>query len=173
MKPYKGLKPSDEPIGESWEVSAVPTSTSIISNGDYQGRDLISVINDNPNAILGKAVNERYEGKFPLLVKFIDAKKDLSIQVHPNDEMAQRVHGKMGKSEMWYIIKADKGAQLYAGFKQEISPKEYEKRVTDGTIMEVLAKHEVEAGMCSIFLQDVFMRYVEVLCRQRFSNHRM
>lgn len=145
LRPYKGLEPSDEPIGESWEVSAVPTSTSIISNGEYQGRDLISVIDENPEAILGKAVNEKCQGKLPLLVKFIDAKKDLSIQVHPNDEMAMREHGKMGKSEMWYIIKADEGAHLYAGFQKEITPDEYQQRIKDGTITEVLADHKVKA----------------------------
>ena len=146
LRLYKGLEPSDEPIGESWEVSAVPTSTSIVSNGVYAGKDLISVINENPNAILGKKVNEKYQGKLPLLVKFIDAKRDLSIQVHPNDEMAMREHGKMGKSEMWYVIKADKGAHLYAGFKQEITPEEYQQRIADGTITDVLADHKVKAG---------------------------
>ena len=146
LRPYKGLEPTNEPIGESWEVSAVPSSTSIICNGCYQGRDLISVINEHPEDILGKAVNEKYKGKLPLLVKFIDAKRDLSIQVHPNDEMAMREHGKMGKSEMWYIIKADEGAHLYAGFKQEITPYEYQKRVEDGSITDVLACHQVKAG---------------------------
>ena len=146
LKPFKGLEPSDEPIGESWEVSAVPTSTSIISNGVYAGKDLVSVITENPDAILGKKVNEKYNGKLPLLVKFIDAKRDLSIQVHPNDEMAMREHGKMGKSEMWYVIKADEDAHLYAGFKQEITPEEYQKRIADGTITEVLADHQVKAG---------------------------
>ena len=146
LRPYKGLAPSSEPIGESWEVSAVPSSTSIISNGEWQGRDLVSVINEAPEAILGKKVNEKYHGQLPLLVKFIDARRDLSIQVHPNDEMAQRIHGKMGKSEMWYIIKADPGAHLYAGFKQAITPYEYQKRVEDGTITEVLADHQVKAG---------------------------
>ena len=131
---------------ERWEVSAVPSSTSIISNGEWKGRDLITVINEYPDAILGVKVNERYHGKLPLLVKFIDAKKDLSIQVHPNDEMAMREHGKMGKSEMWYIIKADEGAHLYAGFKQKITPDEYQKRVEDGSIIEVLADHKVKAG---------------------------
>ena len=101
LRPYKGLEPSDDPIGESWEVSAVPNSTSIISNGEYAGKDLIFVINESPDAILGRKVNEKYHGKLSLLVKFIDAKRDLSIQVHPNDEMAMREHGKMGKSEMW------------------------------------------------------------------------
>ena len=146
LRPYKGMEPSNEPIGESWEVSAVPTSTSIISNGMWAGRDLISVISEHPDAILGKAVNEKYQGKLPLLVKFIDAKKDLSIQVHPDDEMAMREHGKMGKSEMWYIIKADEGAHLYAGFRQEITPEEYQRRIADGTITDVLADHQVKPG---------------------------
>ena len=146
LRPYKGLEPTDEPIGESWEVSAVPSSTCIISNGAHKGKDLISVINEQPEAILGKKVNEKYNGKLPLLVKFIDAKRDLSIQVHPNDEMAMREHGKMGKSEMWYVIKADEGAHLYAGFKQEITPEEYQKRIADGTITDVLADHQVKAG---------------------------
>ena len=146
LRPYKGMEPSDEPIGESWEVSAVPTSASIISNDEWAGRDLISVINEQPEAILGKAVNEKYQGKLPLLVKFIDAKRDLSIQVHPNDEMAMREHGKMGKSEMWYVIKADEGAHLYAGFKQEITSEEYQQRIADGSITEVLADHKVKAG---------------------------
>ncbi len=146
LRPYKGLEPSDEPIGESWEVSAVSTSTSIIANGELKGKDLITVIKEQPDAILGKKVNEKYQGKLPLLVKFIDAKRDLSIQVHPNDEMAQREHGKMGKSEMWYVIKADEGAHLYAGFKQKITPYEYQKRVEEGSITEVLADHQVKAG---------------------------
>ena len=146
LRPYKGLVLSVEPIGESWEVSAVPTSTSIVSNGVYTGKDLITVVNENPDAILGKKVNEKYHGQLPLLVKFIDAKRDLSIQVHPNDEMAMREHGKMGKSEMWYVIKADEGAHLYAGFKQEITPEEYQQRIADGTITEVLADHKVKAG---------------------------
>lgn len=146
LRPYKGLEPTGEPIGESWEVSAVPTSTSIISNGEWKDRDLISVINEHPVEILGRKVYEKYHGKLPLLVKFIDAKKDLSIQVHPNDEMAMREHGKMGKSEMWYIIKAEPGAHLYAGFKQKITPHEYHKLVKDGSITEVLANHQVKAG---------------------------
>ena len=140
------MEPTEEPIGESWEVSAVPTSTSIVANGEQKGKDLITVINENPDAILGKKVNEKYHGQLPLLVKFIDAKRDLSIQVHPNDEMAMREHGKMGKSEMWYVIKADAGAHLYAGFKQEITPEEYQQRIADGTITEVLADHQVKAG---------------------------
>ena len=146
LRPYKGLEPSEEPIGESWEVSAVPSSTSVISNGELAGKDLNSVISMSPTRILGGKVARKYEGKLPLLVKFIDAEKDLSIQVHPNDEMAQREHGKFGKSEIWYIIDAKPGSHLYAGFKDEITPEEYKRRVEDGTIVEVLAKHTVKAG---------------------------
>lgn len=131
---------------ERWEVSAVPSSVSVVANGEWKGKELVAVINEMPEEVLGKAVNERYGGQLPLLVKFIDAKRDLSIQVHPNDEMAMRVHGKMGKSEMWYIIKAEPGAHLYAGFKTEITPDEYQKRIEDGTITEVLADHTVKAG---------------------------
>ena len=140
---YKGMEPNDDPIGESWEVSAVPSSISIIANGPLAGKLLTEVINESPEEILGKAVSKRYGGKLPLLVKFIDAKRDLSIQVHPNDEMAQREHGKMGKSEMWYVISADEGSYLYAGFNKEITPEEYQQRVADGTIVDVLSKHYV------------------------------
>lgn len=146
LRHYKGLEPSDEPTGESWEVSAVPSSISVISNGVFKGRDLVSLIQEYPNEILGVAVNEKYQGKLPLLVKYIDAAKDLSIQVHPNDEMALREHGKMGKSEMWYVIKADENSHLYSGFKQEITPEEYQHRIADGTITEVLADHNVKPG---------------------------
>lgn len=146
LRPYKGMPDSDTPIGESWEVSAVPSSPSIIANGVHAGRDLIAVINESPEDILGQAVCEHYQGQLPLLVKFIDARQNLSIQVHPDDDMARRVHGKMGKSEMWYIIDAKPGSYLYAGFRQEITPEAYKQRVADGTITEVLARHEVKTG---------------------------
>lgn len=146
LRQYKGMEPNDEPIGESWEVSAVPSSTSIVANGPWAGKLLTEVIDEAPEDILGKAVNKKYGGKLPLLVKFIDAKRDLSIQVHPNDEMAQREHGKMGKSEMWYVIRSDEGSYLYAGFNKEITPEEYQQRVSDGTIVDVLAKHYVSPG---------------------------
>ncbi len=143
---YKGLELNNKPIGESWEVSTVPNKTSIIDNGKYKGIDLTSIIKTFPIEILGKAVSERYNGQMPLLAKFIDAQQDLSIQVHPNDEMAQREHGKKGKSEMWYIIDAKPGSYLYAGFNKEITQEEYKERITNNTITEVLAKHEVNTG---------------------------
>lgn len=142
---YKGLKPQNN-IGESWEVSVIPCSTSIIANGDLEGKNLADVISENPVEILGEAVARDYHNKLPLLAKFIDAKKDLSIQVHPNDEMALREHGKMGKSEMWYIIDAEPGSYLYAGFSKEISEDEYKQHIANGTICDVLARHEVKKG---------------------------
>ena len=147
--PYKGLDEREFtqiPYGESWEVSAVPGSESVIKNGEYQGLKLTDVIAQYPIEILGNKTVEQYGSTVPLLVKFIDAAKDLSIQVHPNDEMAKRVHGKMGKSEMWYVIDAKPGSYLYAGFRQTITPYEYQRRVEDGSITEVLAKHEVHKG---------------------------
>jgi len=146
LKSLKGIAADDEPIGESWEVSAVPSSVSIIANGSFAGRSLSDVVNEYPQEILGEHVSKQYGNQFPLLVKFIDAEKDLSIQVHPDDAMAQREHGKTGKSEMWYIIAAKPGAYLYTGFKEEITPNEYKRRVEDGSIIDVLARHEVKAG---------------------------
>jgi mannose-6-phosphate isomerase len=129
-------------------VSAVPTSTSIVSNGVYVDKDLISVINENPDAILGKKINEKYNGKLPLLVKFIDAKRDLSIQVHPNDEVAKR-HGKLrGKTEMWYVMDSAPDASLYNGLKKQISPEQYKEMVANDTICDALAKYHVKEGDC-------------------------
>ena len=167
---FKGLDPVDAPIGESWEVSTVEGSVSIISNGQHGGRPLTEVIAEDPDAVLGYSVSRKYNGRLPLLVKFIDAKKDLSIQVHPDDAMAQRVHGKMGKSEMWYVLKADPGSFLYAGFRKEITPDEYKQRVAEGTITDVLARHEVRPG--DVFcLPDAFMLSVAASCSLRFSSH--
>ena len=146
LKPWKQMSADEDTIGESWEVSAVPSSPSIVDNGHWTGESLIDVISRMPNQILGRTVARKYANQLPLLVKFIDAEKDLSIQVHPDDKMAMREHGKMGKTEMWYVIDAKPGAYLYAGFKEELSPEEYAKKVADGTITDALAKHEVHAG---------------------------
>jgi mannose-6-phosphate isomerase len=142
---WKGLAAKDH-IGESWEVSCVESSPSVIANGTWTGYTLKEVIKKHPEAILGREVSKRYSGELPLLVKFIDARKDLSIQVHPDDEMAKRLHDKNGKSEMWYVLDAEPGAYLYSGFKEELSAEDYKRKVADGTIVESLAKHEVKAG---------------------------
>ena len=146
LKPWKQMPGSDEPIGESWEVSAVPSSPSIVDNGCWAGMNLIDVIGKLPVEILGRSVAQKYGNKMPLLVKFIDAEKDLSIQVHPDDKMALREHNKFGKTEMWYVIDAKPGAYLYAGFKDELTPEQYRQKVEDGTITDSLARHEVKTG---------------------------
>lgn len=146
LQAYKGLPPTDDPIGESWEVSAVESSPCIVANGHMAGRNLISVVEEWGEELLGSAVYRQYNGKLPLLVKFIDAQNDLSIQVHPDDKLAAERHGKFGKTEMWYIIDAEPGAALYAGFRQQITQKEYYRRVSDGTICDVLARHDVRPG---------------------------
>lgn len=136
----------DVPIGESWEVSAVPSSLSVIANGRWQGKTLAEIIEKFPEKTLGAVVAQRYGNALPLLVKFIDADSDLSIQVHPDDAMARRHHGKNGKTEMWYIIDAKPGAFLYAGFKRKLTSEEYVRMVADGTICDALARHEVRKG---------------------------
>ncbi len=146
LEEWKGVGRTGSPVGESWEVSCVPSSTSVIANGRWEGRLLSEVIKECPYGILGEKVAKKYDCELPLLVKFIDAAQDLSIQVHPDDDMAQREHGKMGKSEMWYIIDAKPGSYLYAGFKENLTPEEYARKVADGTICESLAKHEVHKG---------------------------
>ena len=131
---------------EDWTVSGVPNSESEVENGTWARYNLTEVISRRPEEILGKQVARKYNNQLPLLTKIIEAHKDLSIQVHPNDEMAKREHNKLGKSEMWYILDAEPGSYLYAGFKQQITPEEYKERVANGTICEVLAKHEVHKG---------------------------
>ena len=146
LKPLKGLPQDCETIGESWEVSAVPGSKSVIKNGPLAGRDLADITAEYGELLLGKAVAAKYGDQFPILIKFIDAAKDLSIQVHPDDALAKARHNCFGKTEMWYVMKAEPGASLYSGFKQHISKDEYAKRIADGTICDVLQKHEVKSG---------------------------
>ena len=131
---------------EDWTVSSVPDHISVVQNGVWAGFSLSQVIESCPQAILGKATAIRYSGRLPLLAKIIDARQDLSIQVHPDDAMAALRHNKSGKNEMWYILGAEEGAHLYAGFSERISPDEYERHVANGTITDVLASHTVCKG---------------------------
>ncbi|MDY5632938.1 MAG: type I phosphomannose isomerase catalytic subunit [Bacteroidaceae bacterium] len=131
---------------EDWVVSAIPGSESEVENGTWARYRLSEVIAKYPSEILGRETAQRYNNELPLLTKIIDARRDLSIQVHPNDEMALREHNKKGKSEMWYILDAAPGSYLYAGFRKHISPEEYKQSVADGTICYALARHEVHPG---------------------------
>ena len=138
--------PRQNHIGESWEVSGIPNSPSVIANGTWAGYTLNEVIRKMPEAMLGKAVAKQHDNQLPILVKFIDTADDLSVQVHPNDDMAHRMHSERGKTEMWYVINAQPESFIYAGFKEQLTPEEYARKVADGTIMDALAKHEVHAG---------------------------
>ncbi len=143
---YKGLDGRIDHIGESWELSAFPDRMSVVSEGPLKGRTLESLVQEYRGKLVGRRVYWGHHNEFPLLFKFIDAERDLSIQVHPNDEMARRVHGSHGKTEMWYVIDAAPGAFLYSGLSREITPDEYAARVADGSITEVLARYEVQPG---------------------------
>lgn len=146
LKPMKGLQADTERIGESWEVSAVPGKESVVANGELGGKKLSELVEEYGDLLLGHKVRETYGLRFPLLVKFIDAARDLSIQVHPNDELAKARHNSSGKTEMWFVMEAEKGAHLYSGFKSRISKYEYEKRIEDGSICDVLQEHPVKKG---------------------------
>jgi mannose-6-phosphate isomerase len=146
IAPYKGIETEQKHIGESWELSGVPGNESIVAEGPLAGRSIASLVKEYKGELVGKHVYGRTGDQFPLLIKFIDAHKDLSIQVHPDDALAVKRHGTNGKTEMWYVIDAEPGAHLYVGLKEAISPEEYEKRVADGSITDVLARYDVEPG---------------------------
>ena len=141
--PFKGITPVQEGIGESWELSHVEGNYSVVDN---EGKTLDELIRTYGKQLLGEKVVEQFGSIFPLLIKFIDARDNLSIQVHPDDELAKKRHNSFGKTEMWYVINAAKGAGLYSGFSKQINADEYVKRVEDNTIMDVLQRYEVNPG---------------------------
>lgn len=143
---FKNLNPVEDGVGESWELSEVPGSVSVVANGIYKGKSLTELIAEDPESLLGKTVYKQRGKAFPLLIKFIDARDNLSIQVHPNDELARKRHNASGKTEMWYVISAKPGSKLISGFSKQINPEEYERRIADGTFEEVLKSHEVKSG---------------------------
>ncbi len=144
--PFKHLDCRQEQVGESWEISDVPGNESVAANGDDAGKNLSELVDEYKERLVGKENYNRFHGKFPLLIKFIDARQDLSIQVHPNDELAMKRHNSMGKTEMWYVIGTEEGAHLYSGISREITPEEYAQRIADNTICDVLADYSIHAG---------------------------
>ena len=144
---FKGVYTTRNRIGESWEISAVEGHVSVVSEGPFAGKSLTELVNEYGPALVGRKIFEKNGTEFPLLIKFIDAKDNLSIQVHPDDRMASRIGpGLKGKTEMWYVVGADKGARLLSGLTQEITPEEYEEKVKDNTITDVLASYDVHQG---------------------------
>lgn len=144
--PFKGITPVQEGIGESWEISHVEGNVSVVDNGSLAGKSLDELIQTYGAELMGKKVIDRFGNVFPLLIKFIDACDNLSIQVHPDDELARKRHNSFGKTEMWYVVKAAEGASLYSGFSKQIDAEEYVKRVENNTIMDVLQRYEVKSG---------------------------
>ncbi len=133
---------------ETWVVSAVKGSESVVLNGENRGMTLPEIVEQYGADFLGKKNTEKFGKEFPLLVKFINARQDLSIQVHPDDELSAKRHGKMGKNEMWYVMDADRGSELIAGFRHAISVDDYARKVADGSIEEDLNKVPVAEGDC-------------------------
>lgn len=146
IRPFKGMTPTQEKIGESWELSHVDGDFSVVTYGADKGKTIDELIREYGESLLGAGVMKRFGTRFPLLIKFIDARDDLSIQVHPDDALAEKRHHSFGKTEMWYVIKATPDAALYCGFSQPIDADEYVRRVEDNSIMEVLKRYDVTAG---------------------------
>ncbi len=132
--------------GESWEISGVAGDNSVVSEGNLKDKSLDELIRTYGSDLVGNSVFQRFGNDFPLLIKFIDANADLSIQVHPNDELAGKRHQSLGKSEMWYIIQADPGAKLISGFNRSLDKETYLSYFNSGRIMEILNQEEVDAG---------------------------
>ncbi|TYB70476.1 mannose-6-phosphate isomerase [Bizionia gelidisalsuginis] len=138
---------SDLPnIGESWEISGVKDDTSIVSNGAFKGTSLNSLQDLLKEDLVGAKNYKDFGEKFPLLIKFIDAKTDLSIQLHPNDALATKRHNSFGKTEMWYVLQANKGSNLIVGFNQQVDKAVYQKHVEEKTLTQILNTENVEEG---------------------------
>ena len=133
-------------IGESWELSTVANDVSVVANGEFAGLNLNELIEKYPIELLGSKSIEKFGLEFPLLFKFLDAKEDLSIQVHPNDELAKQRHNSFGKTEMWYVMQADEKARLVVGFKNKTNKKDYLKHIEDKTLVAVLNETPVKKG---------------------------
>lgn len=139
-------KKCEDGIGESWEISEVENNVSVISNGAYKGKSLSWLIENFKESIIGNQVFQEYGQIFPLLLKFIDAKENLSIQVHPDDKLAQKNHNSFGKTEMWFVLESDADAELIIGFKKKTTQSEYLKSLSENRVVDLLKREPVERG---------------------------
>lgn len=146
LKDVLGKPITSEITGESWELSGVKGDISQVANGPLKGTALDQLIGMDAVALLGKGVIKRFGQEFPILIKFIDAKQDLSIQLHPDDRLAMERHNSFGKTEMWYIMDADPGSELIIGFNREVEKAEYIKSLEEGTLLELMNYQKVEEG---------------------------
>lgn len=133
-------------IGESWEISDVDGDISVVSNGELKGQSLKDLLDTYTSDLIGEKNFKTFGKKFPLLIKFIDAKDDLSIQLHPNDELAAKRHNSFGKTEMWYVMQADEDSNLIVGFNQEMNKEKYLEHLKAKTLTEILNFDKVSAG---------------------------
>ncbi len=133
-------------VGESWEISAVESDVSVVENGVLKGKSLQELIEKYKADFVGKKNYNQYGNQFPLLIKFIDAADDLSIQVHPNDELAKKRHDSFGKTEMWYVMEAEENANLILGFNQNLSKEKYQRILNEGSIEKYLHYEKVKKG---------------------------
>ncbi len=143
---FKGIDSQQPNVGESWEISGVEGHESIVNGGDDDGLSLSQLIDRHRGRLVGDEVYAVYGNRFPLLVKILDARQDLSLQVHPNDQMARERHNCNGKDEMWYVIDHKPGAKIVSGLIQPSSPADYEQRVKDGTMLDIVASHDSHRG---------------------------
>lgn len=146
IAPFKGVTTDLACVGESWEISGVSGKETLVSGGDHDGKPLSALIGEMKDKLVGKAVYERCGNEFPLLIKFIDARQDLSIQVHPDDALAKRQGKERGKTEMWYIMDSDADAKLYSGLNMQLTPESYAAMVEKDTICDALAQYSVAEG---------------------------
>ena len=146
--PFKHLNSDLTQVGESWEISGVKGNETVVSEGEFKGKRLNELVDELKGKLVGEANYKRFGNDFPLLIKFIDARQELSIQVHPTDELAQKRGKLRGKTEMWYIMDSDENAKLRAGMKEKITPEQYKQMVEDDTITEAIAEYKVKEGDC-------------------------
>ena len=157
IAPFKGIYTAQPNIGESWEISGVSGHESVAIHRGLvddvdEGLTLTQLIDKYKGLLGGEKVYRKYGNKFPLLVKFIDSRQDLSVQVHPDDKLAQKRHSCNGKTEMWYVIKSDVGSKIYAGLNKSITPEEYEQLATAEPVagrspmQDVIVAHEAHEG---------------------------
>lgn len=146
LNQIKNIKPAIDQLGESWEISVVQDDVSVIDNGTYIGMDLNELIASFPLELLGKKVIDLHGNQFPLLIKYINAAQDLSIQVHPDDAVAMKKHNSFGKTEMWYIMDALPDSRLILGFKEDSSKDAFAKAISQNTVLDLFNQIPVEEG---------------------------
>lgn len=142
----KALAAEADRIGESWEISGVEGNVSVVTNGFLRSNNLEEIIEVYMGDLVGEQIYDTYGLEFPILVKFIDARDVLSVQVHPSDELAGKRHGSRGKTEMWYVVDCDPGACIYVGFNRPVSREDYLRAVDEGTLTDLLRRYEVKKG---------------------------